>query len=267
MGQIKNIKLHIVTDIKMQSTEMISHVVLLASFLSVSSTHNLQILNELNFDSVALNKSKNVLVAFFTSQCAECSEVLPGYEKVAETFRNEQDCVVAQVNGEKEKALAQRYDVKKFPTFKFFSKRIKLGRKYHGGTSEEKLIAFLNKQCGTSRVSGGGLAEHVGRLKDLDAIAKEFMRDDAERKNVLEAAKRVPSDDSREKTMVDLYVQIMERILSKGDGYVELEIERLEKMLSSSQHKHMSLHQRDRLFLRKNILSAFRSDAALKEEL
>jgi len=246
---------------------MILSVVLLAAFASVSSTQYLQVLTEFNFDRVALNKSKNVLVGFFTTQCDECSKILPGYEKVAEAFQNEQDCVVAQVDGEEEKALAQRYDVKKFPTFKFFSKRIKFGRKYHGGTSEDKLVTFLNKQCETYRVLGGGLAEHVGRLQDLDALAKEFMRaGDDERKSVLKAARRMLLDDATDEAMVDLYVHIMEKILKKGDDYVEMEIERLEKMLLSPQH-NMSLHQRDRLYMRKNVLTAFRSDAVLKEEL
>ena len=245
-------------------------LVLVAVFLSciskmIDGKKYVQVLDESNFANIALDKQNDVLVAFFASQCAECKRIAPIYENVARSFRNERHCVLAQVNGDMENEIASRYNVKRYPTFKLFSKRIKQGRKYYGNiTSEEKLIGFLNKQCGTSRRKDGGLDNVTGRTTPLDAIAKRFATRKLEREEVLLAAKNLRFTDKSEESNLRIYISIMERILLKGDSYVAKEIKRLEKLLNYSLES-LSTLQGNTMSMKRNILYVFRENIARDE--
>ncbi len=85
----------------------------------------------------------------------------PTYEKVATVFAKESNCIVAKVDATAETKAAQKYKVTGYPTIKFFSKTDKSGVEYSGGRSEQDFINFLNENCGTHRVPGGGLGEKV----------------------------------------------------------------------------------------------------------
>lgn len=66
----------------------------------------------------------------------------PAYEKVALAFGSEPDVVVAQVNADdmSNKEVAQRYEVRSFPTIKFFPKGSKEPIAYSSGRSEEQFV-------------------------------------------------------------------------------------------------------------------------------
>jgi protein disulfide-isomerase A6 len=72
-------------------------------------------------------------------------------------------CIVANVDADAEpnRPLAEKYDIKSFPTIKFFPKG---GEpiEYKGGRGEADFVQFLNEKCGTHRAVGGGLNDLVG---------------------------------------------------------------------------------------------------------
>lgn len=72
-------------------------------------------------------------------------------------------CAVANVDADADEnaSLAQKYEIRSFPTLKFFPKDNKAGEDYKGGRSEADFVAFLNERCGTSRSVGGGLNDLV----------------------------------------------------------------------------------------------------------
>lgn len=86
----------------------------------------------------------------------------PIYEKVAKAFQNEPNCVVANLDADNaaHKEIAGKYDVKGFPTLKFFMAEDKSQTiPYEGERSEQALIDFLNLHCGTKRAAGGALVK------------------------------------------------------------------------------------------------------------
>lgn len=67
----------------------------------------------------------------------------PAYEKVAAAFKGESNCVVAQMNADApdNKPVASKYDVRSFPTIKFFPKGSdKTPIQYNSGRTEEQFI-------------------------------------------------------------------------------------------------------------------------------
>lgn len=214
-----------------------------------------------NFDSVALDKTKDVLVEFYAPWCGHCKNLAPTYQKVGEAFQNEPNCVVAKVDADAEKDLGSKYGISGFPTIKFFPKDNKDGEEYSGGRSEQDFIDFLNEKCKTNRVSGGGVSDEAGRIEKFDGFAKDFMANQDKRDAILEEAKSLI--DAQENTkMATYYTKVMERVQSKGDAFVINEIERLKRLIDGD----ISTAKKDEFSMRRNILKQFKAEAN-KEEL
>ena len=72
------------------------------------------------FDST-VGKSAPAFVEFYAPWCGHCKNLAPEYAVVAETFKgSEASIVVAKVDADAHKDLAGRFDVKGFPTLKYF---------------------------------------------------------------------------------------------------------------------------------------------------
>lgn len=56
------------------------------------------------------------------NRCGHCKNLAPTYEKVAKDFARESDCVVANLDATSSAGVAEKYEVKGYPTIKFFPK-------------------------------------------------------------------------------------------------------------------------------------------------
>jgi protein disulfide-isomerase A6 len=80
----------------------------------------------------------------------------PAYENVARAFATESDCVVAHMDADDgdNKPVASKYDVRSFPTIKFFPKGSKSPIPYESGRSEAQFIEVspdTYPSCGSGR--------------------------------------------------------------------------------------------------------------------
>jgi hypothetical protein len=73
---------------------------------------------------------------------ADNQNMKPAYENVARAFASEPDCVVAHMNADEadNKPIASKYDVRSFPTIKFFPKGSKTPINYESGRSEGQFV-------------------------------------------------------------------------------------------------------------------------------
>lgn len=235
-------------------------VLILSLFVYVINGEDVKVLTKENFDDIALDKSKDVLVEFYAPWCGHCKALEPTYEKVAKTFENEKNCVVAKVDADQEKDLGSRFGVSGFPTIKFFPRNNKEGEEYEGGRDEQEFIDFLNKRCGTNRISGGGIDAEAGRVEEFDQIAEKFMKDPTSAtRDALITEIEKSSEDQKAGAY---YIKVMKKVVDKSESFLHTEIARLEKILGG----HMAADKRDQMFKRKNILNVFKN-AIVKGEL
>ncbi|KAI7892658.1 thioredoxin-like protein [Mucor mucedo] len=209
-------------------------------------------LNTKNFHQVALNPNKNVIVEFYASWCGHCKTLAPIWEKVASTFANEENCVVAKIDADLERDIGTEFDISGFPTIKFFPAGETEPVAYEGGRSEQAFVDFLNKKCGTHRVVGGGLEPVAGRIHKLDTLAIQFIKDAAAREKIqAEAAQHAKEIGTR---YANYYAKIMEKVSQHGEDFLNTEKARLAKIANSDD---VATSKLDDFNIRKNILAAF----------
>ncbi|KAG9156698.1 hypothetical protein Leryth_006661 [Lithospermum erythrorhizon] len=219
------------------------------------------VLSSDNFDQIVLDETKDVLVEFYAPWCGHCkslapvSSLLDTYEKVASAFKNEEDVVIANLDADKHKDLAEKYGVSGFPTLKYFPKGNKAGEDYDGGRDLDDFVTFINEKCGTSRDAKGQYNSKAGIVESLDSLVKEFISaSDEEKKTVFT---RIEDEVSNLKGSTarygKIYLKAAKSSMEKGADYAKNEIQRLDRILS----KAVSPAKADEFTLKKNILSTF----------
>eukprot|EP00483_Globobulimina_turgida_P002500 UN02504 len=222
-------------------------------------------LTDSNFDAIALDKSKDVLVEFYAPWCGHCKKLTPVYDVVASAFKNEKDVVVAKVDATENNAVSSRYDVKGYPTIRFFPKNSDDVVDYKSARSADAFVSFLNENAGTRRNVDGTLSRSAGRFSELDILANKFLTDSNERDATLQELSEVCQDRESD---CKYYLKYTGKISDKGDEYATNERNRLKKMTTSAS---VTKEKRDSFFLRMNILNGFlegeESTAEVKQEL
>ncbi|XAR52702.1 Protein disulfide-isomerase [Bertholletia excelsa] len=208
-----------------------------------------------NFDAVVLDETKDVMVEFYAPWCGHCKHLAPTYEKVATAFKLEEDVVIANLDADKHKDLAEKYGVSGYPTLKFFPKSNKAGEDYDGERELEDFVTFINERCGTSRDANGKLTDKAGIVGTLDTLVKEFVSAANDDKKTIygkmeEEVEKLKGSATR---YGKIYLKTAKNCLEKGGEYAKNEIQRLERMLSKS----INAAKADEFTLKKNILSTF----------
>ncbi|KAM6504532.1 protein disulfide isomerase [Amanita muscaria] len=208
-----------------------------------------------DFDRVVLDETNNVIVTFTAPWCGHCKHLKPIYNDVAKIFKPEKNCIVANIdaNDPKNKDIASRYEVKGFPTIKFFAAGAnKQAVDYDGGRYESGFVDFLNEKCGTQRAVGGGLNDKAGRLEEFDALAQRFFAAAADvRKSIHEEATALAKET---KAGAQHYLKVMGKIVNGSAEYLDKETKRLESILKK---RSLSEAKLDEIKIKFNILRAF----------
>ncbi|KAI8555588.1 hypothetical protein RHMOL_Rhmol05G0184400 [Rhododendron molle] len=207
-------------------------------------------------------RSAEALVEFVNNEggenitlCGHCKSLAPTYEKVASAFKLEEDVIVANLDADQHKDLAEKYGVSGFPTLKFFPKGNKAGEDYDGGRDLDDFVNFINENCGTSRDAKGQLTVKAGIIETLDTLVKEFVTASSEEKKTVygrmeEEVEKLKGSAAR---YGKIYLKAAKSCLEKGADYANNEVQRLERMLK----KTISATKADDFTLKKNILSTF----------
>ncbi|KAI7831281.1 protein disulfide-isomerase [Gamsiella multidivaricata] len=118
------------------------------SFAATVAADNVLALTPKDFDKSI--GSTPALVEFYAPWCGHCKNLAPIYEELGEAFSGKQDKVkIVKVDADAHRELGSRYDVKGFPTLKWFPKGVEgEPEDYTGGRDLDSLSSFVTKKSG-----------------------------------------------------------------------------------------------------------------------
>ncbi|XP_014225896.1 protein disulfide-isomerase [Trichogramma pretiosum] len=122
------------------------------------------VLGKDNYDE-ALSQHDYVLVEFYAPWCGHCKALAPEYAKAAKKLLEQGSAVkLAKVDATIEAELAEKHEVKGYPTLKFFRKGTPLD--YTGGRQADDIVNWVTKKSGPAVVP---LADVEAAKKFVDA--------------------------------------------------------------------------------------------------
>jgi len=94
-----------------------------------------------NFDEVAFDKSKDVLVEFYAPWCGHCKQLVPIYDQLGDNFKDSATIVIAKMDATANEL--QHTKINSFPTIKLYKKETNEVVDYNGERNLEGLTKFL----------------------------------------------------------------------------------------------------------------------------
>eukprot|EP00177_Eucheuma_denticulatum_P001440 GFKZ01002596.1.p1 GENE.GFKZ01002596.1~~GFKZ01002596.1.p1 ORF type:complete len:362 (+),score=56.97 GFKZ01002596.1:536-1621(+) len=128
-----------------------------------------------DFDSLIDSSKASIMLEFYAPWCGHCKNLAPDYEKLGNTFERQSDVIIAQVDADKHKSLAKRFDIKGFPTLKWVQKGsdVNSAIDVESPRTAEGLLDYVNSKTGLSKTLKSGPPSNVTPLTDsnFDTIA------------------------------------------------------------------------------------------------
>merc|ERR1719422_2983544 len=94
-----------------------------------------------NFDQVAKDTTKDVLVEFYAPWCGHCKQLAPTWDKLGEKFKDSETVVIAKMHSTANEL--EDVKVQGFPTIKLFKKGDNKVIDYNGERTLDGLVKFI----------------------------------------------------------------------------------------------------------------------------
>lgn len=112
-----------------------------------------------NFDDVALDKSKDVLVEFYAPWCGHCKALAPIYDQLGEKYKDSETIVIAKMDAASNELEHTR--INSYPTIKLYKKETNEVIEYNGERTLEGLTKFLETNGDYGRAAPEDVTEEA----------------------------------------------------------------------------------------------------------
>ncbi|CAL1267480.1 unnamed protein product [Larinioides sclopetarius] len=149
-----------------------------------------------NFDEVAFDKSKNVLVEFYAPWCGHCKQLAPIYDELGEKYKDRDDVVIAKMDATANEL--EHTKINSYPTIKLYKKGTNEVVEYNGERTLEGINKFIETDGEYGKAApdeviefnGERTLEGISRFIETDGVdgaavkeeeeAEEAVREDAQ---------------------------------------------------------------------------------------
>merc|ERR1712121_462198 len=171
MGVEAGVSFHLQVDLATHKSKMKSLVCLLAVAsiglgAEVTKDEGVSVLTVENFDEV-IEGNEFVLVEFYAPWCGHCKALAPEYAKAAGILaEKESKIVLAKVDATEEGFVAEKFEVRGYPTLKFF--RNGKATEYGGGRTADTIVSWLEKKTGPPALALASVEEATAFVAGKD---------------------------------------------------------------------------------------------------
>lgn len=121
-----------------------------------------------NFDEVAFNKDKDVLVEFYAPWCGHCKQLAPIFDQLGEKYKDSETVVIAKMDSTVNEL--EHTKITSFPTLKYYKKGDNEVVDYNGERTLEGFVKFIE--------SGGQQVEEEAEDIEDSSEEKEHPKDE-----------------------------------------------------------------------------------------
>ncbi|XP_008315976.1 protein disulfide-isomerase [Cynoglossus semilaevis] len=144
----------------------------------IAEEEDVLVLKKTNFEE-ALGSHPDILVEFYAPWCGHCKALAPEYAKAAGILKAEGSKIrLGKVDATEETELAQEFNVRGYPTIKFFKDGKKESPKeYSAGRQAEDIVTWLKKRTGPAVATLAGVTETESLIADNEVSVIGFFKD------------------------------------------------------------------------------------------